>query len=75
MSYALSQTALDVVVDNFREAAKLLLDGLGLFDQHLEHPVFDPLWKHKIVAVHLRRRLKLAIDAAISLFDAARIPG
>ena len=72
---ALSQSTLDVVVNNLREAAELFLDGLRLLDQHLEHPIFDPLREHEIVAVHFRSRLKLAVDAAIALLDPARIPG
>ena len=75
MPDALGQTALDVVIDDLREAAKLLLDSFRLPDQHLEHPIFDPLREHKIVAVHFRRRLELAVDAAVALLDTARIPG
>ena len=72
---ALTETALDVVVDDLREAAELLLDSLGLPDEHLEHSVFDPLRKHEVVAVHFRGRLELAVDATVALLDAARIPG
>ena len=69
------ETALDVVVDDLREAAELLLDGLGLPDQHLEHAVLDPLREHEVVAAHLGGRLELAVDAAVALLDAARVPG
>ena len=49
---ALAEAALDVVVDDLREAAELLLDRLRLPDQHLEHPVLDPLRQHEVVAAH-----------------------
>jgi len=71
---SLAQTSLDVVVDDLREAAKLLFNGLGLSDQDLEHAVFDPLGEDKIMTANFRGRLQLAIDAAIALLDPPRIP-
>ena len=71
---AATQPPLDVVVDHLRQAAQLALDGLGLADQHVEHPVLDPLRQHEVVAAHLGRRLQLAVDAAVALLDAAGVP-
>ena len=69
------EPALDVVVDHLREAAELLLDRLGLPDEHLEHAVLDALGQHEVVAAHLVGRLELAVDAAVALLDAAGVPG
>ena len=63
-----------VVVDHLRQAAQLALDGLCLADEHLQHPVLDPLRQHEVVAANLRRRLQLAVDASVALFDAAGVP-
>ena len=71
---AAPHSPLDVVVDHLRQAAELALDGLGLTDEHLQHPVLDALRQHEVVATHLRRRLQLAVDAAVALLDAARVP-
>src|SRR5690348_14974269 len=75
MANALAEAALNVVVNNFREAAKLLFDSLRLPNENIEHPVFDALRKHKIMAIDLRRRLQLAVNPAVALFNAPRIPG
>lgn len=40
---ALSEAALDIVVDDLREAVQLLLDGLGLLDEDLEDAMLGPL--------------------------------
>ena len=71
---ALPEAALDVVVDHLREAAELLLDRLGLPDEHLEHAVLDALGQHEVVAADLGGRLELAVDAAVALLDAAGVP-
>ena len=75
MADAAAEAALDVVVDDLREAAELLLDGLGLLDQHLEDPVLDALGQDEVVAADFVGRLELAVDAAVALLDAARVPG
>ena len=72
---ALAEPALDVVVDDLGEAAELLLDGLGLPDEHLEHPVLGALRQDEVVAADLGGGLELAVDAAVALLDAARVPG
>src|SRR5262249_21186467 len=72
---ALAETALDVVVDHLGETAQLSLDRLGLPDQHLEYPVLRALRQHEVVAAHLGGGLELAVDAAVALLDAPRIPG
>ena len=72
---ALPEAALDVVVDHLREAAELLLDGLRLPDEHLEHAVFDPLRQREVVAADFGGRLELAVDAAVALLDAPGFQG
>ena len=71
---ALPEPALDVVVDHLREAAQLLLDRLGLADEHLEHAVLGALGQDEVVAADLVGRLELAVDAAVALLDAAGVP-
>ena len=70
----LAQPALDLVVDDLRQAAELPPDRLGLAHQHLEHAILDALGQHEVVAAHLGRRLQLAVDAAVALLDAPRVP-
>ena len=68
------QTLVQSVVDHLRQTPEFSLDGLGLPDQHFEHPVLDALGQHEVMAVHLGSRLELAIDASVALLDAARVP-
>src|SRR5207249_2403108 len=56
------------------EAAELLLDRLGLPDQHLEHPILGALRQHEVVTADLGGGLELAIDATVALLDAPRVP-
>ena len=72
---AAAKAAFDVAVDHPGEAAELAFDGLGLPHQHFQDVVLGALRKHEVVAPHLRRRLQLAVDAAVALFDAAGVPG
>ena len=71
---ALPETALNVVVDHLREATELLLDGLSLPDEDLEDAVFDPLRQREVVTADFVGWLELAVDAAVTLLDTARIP-
>jgi hypothetical protein len=50
-------------------------DLVGLAHHGVEHRVFRALGQHEVVAVHLRRTLQGAIDAAVALLHPARIPG
>ena len=70
-----AKAPLDVVVDHLGKAAELALDGLGLLHQDFENAVLLALREHEVVTTHLRRRLKLAVDAPVALLDAAGIPG
>src|SRR5439155_17887762 len=65
---------LDVSVDNLREAAELLLDGLRLLDKYLKHSVLGTLGQDEVVTLDLGGSLELAVDTAVALLDAARIP-
>jgi hypothetical protein len=51
----------------------LLLD-LRLLDEHLKHSVLDALRQYEIMTAHARCWLELAVDAAVALLDAARVP-
>ena len=75
MANAASQPALDVVIDDLRQAAEFLLDGLSLSDEHLEHPVLDPLRHDEVMAADFIGRLEFPIDTAVALLDASGIPG
>src|SRR5208337_2402181 len=57
------------------EAAQLLLDRFRLLDQDFKDAVFLAVGVDDVVAVELCVRLELAVDAAVALFEAARIPG
>jgi hypothetical protein len=72
---ALAEPALDVVVDHFGEASEFLLDGLCLPDEHLEQRGPQRAGQNEVVTADLVGRLELAVDAAIALLDAARVPG
>ena len=63
-----------VVVDHLGQAAQLLPNGLGLADQHFENLIFLSLRQHEVVAANFAGRLQLAVDPAVALLDAARIP-
>src|SRR6516225_6692688 len=62
------------VFDDLSEAAKFTPDRVGLIYQSSQHSVLRPLRVNKIVTVHGLRRLELAINAAVALFESARIP-
>ena len=55
-------------------AAELLADDFGFFDEPPQHPVLRPLRVDEIAAIDARRRLQLAVDAAVALFETARVP-
>ena len=61
--------------EHLREAAQLLLDRLRLPDQDFQDAVFLAVGVDEVVAVDLGVRLELAVDAAVALFQAARVPG
>ena len=72
---AAAEPALDVVVDDLGETAKLFPNGLGLPHKDLEHAIFNALWQHEVVASHHVRWLQLPVNAPISLLDPAGVPG
>ena len=72
---AAAEPALHVVVDDPGQAAELPLDGLRLADEHLQHPILDSLGEDEVATVDLGGRLELAVDAAVALLDAPRVPG
>ena len=61
--------------DHLGEAAQLLLDRLRLPDQDLEDAVLRRAGVDEVVAADLGVRLELAVDAAVALLHAARVPG
>ncbi len=60
--------------EHLREAAQLLLDGLGLSYQHFQDPVLLAVGVDEIMAVDLCIRLEFAVDPAVALFQAAGVP-
>ena len=46
-----------------------------LVTRTLQHPILLPLRQHEVVAIDLAGRLQLAVDPAVALLDAARVPG
>ena len=65
----------DAGLDDRRRAAELFPDDFGLLDEASQHAVFRPLRVDEIAAIDARRRLEFAVDAAIALFKATRVPG
>ena len=63
------------LTDDLSGRAKLLADALGLADERLQDDVLGALLVDEVAAPDLRRRLQLAVDAAVALFEPRRIPG
>ena len=59
----------DAILDHLADGAELFADRLGLPHQRIEHDVRFALLVAEIAAGDLLRRLKLAIDAAVALFQ------
>jgi hypothetical protein len=72
---ALSEQIVELADHHRRQAAQLLADLVGLAHHGVEHRIFRPLGQHEVVAVHLRRPLQGAIDAAVALLHPAWVPG
>ncbi len=64
----------DAALDDRRGTAELAADDLGLFDEPAQHAVLRALRIDEIAAVDATCRLQFAIDAAVALFEAARVP-
>ena len=58
----------------FERLPNSFFDGLGLSDKDLKYTVFNTLGEDKVVATDHVSRLQLAVDAAVALLDAARVP-
>ncbi len=71
---AAGQRAIDVGLDHRGERAQLLLDGGDLLDQGVEDAVLGPVAVREVVAAHHRLALQRAIDAAVALLHARRVP-
>ena len=69
-----SQTLGDALGDDLTGRAQLSLDGLGLPHERFEHDVFLALGVEEVAAEDLRGRLQLAVDAAVALLEACRVP-
>jgi len=74
MADAHLQRISQVSFHNLGKTPELLLNGLRLPDQHPQNTVFDALLVDEVMAADLRTWLKLAVDAAVSLFHAAGVP-
>ena len=60
--------------DHLAGRAELRADQLGLPHQRLKDDVFLALRVDEIAAPDLGRRLKFAVDAAVPLLEASRVP-
>src|SRR5262249_36386004 len=74
VSNTLLEPTLYIIIYNLREGAELFLDGLRFLDKYLKHPVLDTLGQDEVVTADLGSWLELAVDAAVALLDATRIP-
>jgi hypothetical protein len=64
----------ELLGDDGPERAELALDAVHLLDQDLEDAVFDPLRVEEVVAEDLAGLLEGAVDAAVPLLQATRVP-
>lgn len=64
----------NAALDDRRGAAELAADDLGLFDEPAQHAILRALRIDEIAAVDATCRLQFGIDAAVALFEAARVP-
>ena len=65
----------EATFEDLGERAEFLLDGLGLADESLKDAVFGPLFVEEVAAGDDGRGLEFAVDTAVALFEAARVPG
>jgi hypothetical protein len=65
----------ETTFDNLRERSELLLDPLGLFNQHSQNAVLGPLRVEKVMAIDIGVRLELAVDATVALLHPSWVPG
>ena len=75
MSYAGLEGVRKAGFNDLGKAAEFLTNRLGLAYDGLEHAILRPLCVDKIMTEDLLRGLELAVDAAITLFKTAGIPG
>jgi hypothetical protein len=71
---SLLESSSEPAFEYLREASQLLLDRLGLSDKDFQDPVLLTVGVDEIVAVDLFARLEFAVDPAVALFQAARVP-
>ena len=64
----------NAVLDHLADGTELFADGLGFPHQRFQHDVGFALLVAKVSANDLLRRLELAIDAAVALFQPGGIP-
>ena len=69
------EALVDAERDHLPRRAELFANALGLSDQRLEHDVLLTLGIDEVATPDLLRRLELAVDTAVALFEPRRIPG
>ena len=63
------------LVEHGAEPAELAIDRLGLLDDPAEDRVLLAVLVEEVAAIDRRRRLELAVDAAVALLEPGRVPG
>ena len=63
------------MADYLTRRPELLADAFGLFHERVKDDVFLTLFVNEIATPDFRRRLKLAIDASVALFEPRWVPG
>ena len=69
------QGLLHAHAQHFAGSAELSPDHLGLANERVQHAILFPLVVEEIAAGHDLGRLQFAVDAAVALFEARRVPG
>ncbi len=68
------EEAREPAFEHLRQTAKLLVDRLRLCDEGAEHAILGALREHEVTAIDVLGGLELAVDAAVALLHAARVP-
>ena len=74
MTDASAHCRLQPALDDLGEASQLLANRLRLAHEDLEYPVLGTLEVDEVMTEHLVVGLELAVDAAVALLHAGRVP-
>ncbi len=71
---AAGEALVNALAEDLASGAQLFADGLGLADQGFQDAILGPLIIDEVATGNEFGRLQFAIDAAVTLFEASRVP-